>query len=553
MNAVGKAPCDTNMVHAAPSPASDAGASKPWVLAATILGSSMAFIDGTVVNVALPTLQRELKASGADALWVVESYALFLAALILVGGALGDRLGRKRVFTAGIALFTVASAACGLAPTAGVLIAARAVQGIGGALLVPGSLAIISASFSAKDRGAAIGTWSGATTVTSALGPVSGGWLVQNVSWRAVFFLNIPLAVIAIGITLLHVPESRDPNATGRLDYPGAMLATVGLGGVVFGLIEWGALGFGQPPVLIGLVVGVAALAGFVIVEMQTAHPMMPLTLFQSRTFAGTNLLTLLLYGGLGGALYFLPFNLQQVQGYSATAAGASLLPFTVIMFGLSRWAGGLNERFGARLPLVVGPSIAAAGFVLFSLPGTGGTYWTTYFPAVVVLALGMAITVAPLTTAVMGSVGQSQAGVASGVNNAVSRASGLLAIAVLGIVVAAFFNGNLDSSIASMHLPSAATHALDVQRGRLGAAQAPASLDPATRAALTNHIHDAFIGGFRVAMLAGAALALVSAVSAAVLIEGKPRKPAREGAATTPAPAPGGRSSRVPTAPRSA
>lgn len=517
-----RAPCDEAAVRAAPpcrrpAPA-DAG---PWVLAATILGSSMAFIDGTVVTVALPTLQRDLRATAADAQWVVEAYALFLAALILVGGSLGDRLGRTRIYTLGIAIFTVASVACGLAPNVQALIAARAVQGIGGALLVPGSLAIISATFGGSERGRAIGTWSGFTTLTSALGPVLGGWLVQAISWRAIFFLNLPLAAAVLLIALRRVPESRDEQAARRLDWPGAALATLGLGGLVYGLIEWGAIGLSRPQVLGALALGLLALILFVLTEARAAEPMLPLTLFRSRTFSGANLLTVLLYGALGGTLYYLPFTLQQVQGYSAAAAGASLLPLTVLMFGLSRWSGGLVDRFGARLPLTVGPAIAAAGFALFALPGIGGSYWGTYFPAVIVLGLGMTITVAPLTTAVMGAVDQRHSGIASGVNNAVSRAGGLLALAVLGIIVAAVFASSLDSHLDALHTAPGVRHALDVQRSRLAAARVPAGLAPADRAALQQAIGAAFLAAFRVAMLIGAGLAALSALAAALLIEG--------------------------------
>ena len=516
-----KAPCDEGVMRAAPDVAPCARAVGTWVLVATILGSSMAFIDGTVVNVALPVLQRDLKASAAELQWVVESYALFLAALILVGGSLGDHLGRRRIYSIGIVIFTVASVACGLAPTVAILIAARAVQGIGGALLVPGSLAIISATFSANERGRAIGTWSGFTTVTAALGPVLGGWLVQNVSWRAAFFINVPLAALTLVLVTWRVPESRDDTATGRLDWWGAVLATLGLGLLVFGLIEWGAVGLEQPLVLGSLLGGVAALALFLLVEARTPQPMMPLTLFRSRTFSGANLLTLLLYGALGGALYYLPFNLQQVQGYSPTAAGAALLPFTAIMFGLSRWAGGLVGRYGARLPLTIGPVITAAGFLLFAVPGTGGSYWTTYFPAAVVMGLGMTITVAPLTTTVMGAVEQRRSGVASGVNNAVSRAAGLLAIAVLGIAVAASFNSNLDRHLTTLTLSPPARSAIDAQRGRLAGIQAPRGLGAATGAALRRDVAESFVAAFRLAMVVGAGLALASAAGAALTIEG--------------------------------
>ncbi len=327
-----------------------------WVLAATILASSMAFIDGTVVNVALPALQKELNATAIGVQWVVEAYALLLSALLLVGGSLGDLYGRKRVFLIGVSLFAAASAWCGLAPNIQQLIAARAVQGIGGALLIPGSLAIISASFPAEKRGRAIGTWSGFSAITTAIGPVLGGWLIENVSWRAVFFLNLPLAVVVVFITLRYIDESRDRKHQGGIDWVGALLATAGLGGLTYGLIESSQLSWIATSVVIAIVVGLGSLVVFVFVEARSKSPMLPLKLFRSRNFTGTNLLTLMLYFSLGGGLFFLTLNLIQVQEFSATAAGAALLPFVLLMFVLSRWSGGLIERFGPRPPLIIGP-----------------------------------------------------------------------------------------------------------------------------------------------------------------------------------------------------
>jgi len=504
---------------------------KRWVLVATILGSSMAFIDGTVVNVALPVLQTDLKATTSEVQWVVEAYALFLAALVLVGGSLGDHFGRRRVFAIGVGLFAIASAACGLAPNITFLILARAVQGVGGALLVPGSLAIISATYPNKERGRAIGTWSGFTTITTVLGPVLGGWLIENISWRAIFFINLPMAAIVLTVIFWRVPESRDEEAAAKkLDWPGAVLATFGLGAVVYGLIQAGSSGLGSPDVLAFLVVGVLALAGFIVVEARSSARMMSLELFKSRTFSGTNLLTLLLYAALGGLTFFLPFNLIQVQGYSTTAAGAAFLPFIAIMFTLSRWSGGLVARYGAKLPLVVGPTIAAVGFGLYALPGIGGSYWTTYFPAIVVLGLGMAITVAPLTTTVMGAVDARHSGVASGINNAVSRTAGLLAIAVLGIFVLASFGGNLDSRISSLQVPTQVKQDLETQKIKLAAAEVPTSASPELRPAIKQAINEAFIDSFRLVAYITVGLALASALSAWWLVESKSvRSPAKE------------------------
>jgi len=333
---IGRSPCDEGVIRSGEASAPCSLTSEPWILAATIIGSAMAFIDGTVANVALPQIQTRLGASAVDAQWIVESYLLFLAALILVGGSLGDHYGRKRIFALGVALFAAASVWCGISTSPEELIIARAVQGSGGAMLVPGSLSIISASFEEERRGRAIGTWSGFVGITTAIGPVLGGYLVQNVSWRMAFFINIPLAIVVLWLVYRHVPESRDPDAR-KLDIPGAVFATLGLGGVVYGLIESQNSGFGDPRVLVSLALGAAALLAFVFVEWRSDEPMMPLTLFRSRNFSGANLLTLFLYAGLGGALYFLPFNLIQVHGYSATAAGSSFLPFVLITFVLSR------------------------------------------------------------------------------------------------------------------------------------------------------------------------------------------------------------------------
>ncbi len=491
-----------------------------WILVATILGSGMAFIDSTVVNVALPVLQQDFHATAADVQWVVEAYALFLSALILVGGALGDRFGRKRMFAAGIALFAFASAWCGVSANITELIVWRSVQGVGAALLTPGSLAIISASFPPEERGKAIGTWSGFTAITSAIGPLVGGFLIQF-SWRWIFFLNLPLAAITLLLLFQHVPESRDEGAKGPPDILGALLATVGLGALVFGLITAGAEGFGQPAVLLSLAIGICGLGGFVVAQMRERYPMMPLHLFRSRTFSGTNLLTFFLYGALGGALYFLPFNLQKVHGYTPLEAGLSLLPFTIIMSSLSRWAGGLIHRYGAKVPLMVGPTIAGVGFLLFVRTGLNGNYWTQYFPAVVVLALGMAVTVSPLTTAMLGAVSQDHAGIASGINNAVARTASLVAIAVLGIVVAEVFYAAFSQDLAMLHLTPALHGEMEAQRTRLTGIQIPGGVGTNVSAALQNAINRAFISGFRAAMLIGAALAFASAVAAAVLVEG--------------------------------
>jgi EmrB/QacA subfamily drug resistance transporter len=517
-----KPPCDEGVISARRAAAPCAKANRRWILAATILGSSMVFIDGTVVNVALPALQTNLHATAVDVQWVVEAYALFLAALLLLGGSLGDHFGRKRIYGIGVVLFALASIWCGLSPNITHLIIARAVQGIGGALLVPGGLAIISASFPEAERGQAIGTWSGSTAITTAMGPIIGGWLIENVSWRAVFFLNIPLALIVLALVFWFVPESRDEEEKGKLDLKGAALATISLGAIVYGLIESARLSFKSPVVLIALTGGLIVAAVFVFVEARVKSPMMPLTLFRSANFTGANLLTLFLYAALAGTLFFLPLNLIQVQSYTATAAGAATLPFILIMFLLSRWSGGLVKRYGSRLPLIIGPLIAASGFALFMLPGVGGSYWTTIFPAVVVLGLGMAVSVAPLTTTVMNSVSENRAGIASGVNNAVSRTAGLLSIAILGLIMFHAFNSCLDQRLNAISIPSNVRQALDTQRTRLAAMEIPAEANEQIRRGIKQAVNECFVSGFRRVMLIGAILALVSSLMAWLIIRAR-------------------------------
>ena len=518
MWAILREPCDESVIRSRLAGAPCSKLAGRWVLVATTLASSMAFIDSTVVNVALPALQTNLNATIVDVQWVIEAYSLLLSALLLVGGSLGDHYGRRRVFLIGVAIFAVASAWCGLAPDIHQLIVARAAQGLGAALLVPGSLAIISSSFPENERGRAIGTWSGFSAITTAIGPVIGGWLIEHVSWRAVFFINVPIALLIILISLWHVPESSDKESK-RLDWWGAALVTFGLGALVYALIESSQLGFGDRSVVVAFVAAAVLLTAFLIFETRVADPMLPVALFRSRTFTGANLLTFLLYGALGGTLFFLPLNLIQVQHYSATAAGAAFLPFVLIIFLLSRWAGGLVERHGSKIPLVIGPLIAALGFALFMLPGVNASYWQTFFPAVVVLGIGMAISVAPLTTTVMNSVTPNRVGIASGVNNAVARGAGLLAIAVLGIVMLHSFNHAMDRQLANWNVTPVASQSLQAQRTKLAAASLPEELDPTTKQLIARAIAESFVHAFRLIMAIGAMLAAVSAIVAWVLI----------------------------------
>ena len=465
----------------------------------------MAFIDGTAVTVALPALQTFFHATANQIQWVIEAYALFLASLLLVGGSLGDLHGRRKVFAAGVALFAVGSALCGVSKTISWLIAARGLQGVGAALLVPGSLAILSAYFPPETRGRAIGIWSGFSAMTAAIGPVLGGWLVDHASWPWVFYINLPLALATLLITFWQVPESRNEQMRGGLDWSGAVLATIGLGLVTFALIEANRTG---ALVAITGTVGGLALIGLVIVETRVAAPMLPLRLFRSLTFSGANLLTLLLYTALNGLLFFFPLNLIQVQHYSATGAGAALLPLILILFALSHWSGGLISRYGARAPLTVGCLVSALGFALAGRPGIGGSYWTTFFPAVSVLGVGMAICVAPLTTAVMNSVSIDEAGVASGINNAISRLASLLSVAVFGAVLLLCFRDNLGKRLDQSNVPAAERQPIEEQRQRLAAVQ---TNDPRARHA----VEEAFVYGFHRIIWLAVGLSLAGAACA--------------------------------------
>jgi len=486
----------------------------------------MAFIDGTAVGVALPVMQGDLDASGAQLLWIVDAYLLTLASLMLIGGSLGDRLGRKQVYIAGILVFTLGSLACGLSPYTNFLIVARLVQGAGGALMIPGSLAIITAYFSRDRRGRAIGTWSAATTLVVVVGPFLGGALADAGLWRGVFLINLPVAAAALAVILLKVPESRDPQCE-PLDFTGAFLAALGLASLTYGFISAPRAGFGSPEIYGSLTAGVLLLSAFVLVERRSPHPMLPLHLFRNRVFAGANLLTLFLYGALSAAVFFLPLNLVQVQGYSALQAGLSFLPFTAVLAGMSRWAGGLVDRYGPRLPLTIGPALVGAGFLLLGIPGlTSGPadYWHTYLPGIVVFAVGMGVTVAPLTTTVMSALPERYAGTASGINNAVSRVAGVLMIAILGSIALFAFTAELDSSAERLGLTAGVRQSLEQEASRLGEAEPPPEVAPDQVEAVRESIRSAFVSTFRLLLVACFSLAVLSVVMVRLLIARAPK-----------------------------
>ena len=473
-------------------------ARKRWILVATVLGSSLTFIDGSALGVALPAIQNDLGAGPAATQWVSNAYLLTLGALVLIGGAAGDRFGRRKVFLIGVAVFALASIACGLAPTVELLIAGRAVQGIGAALLTPGALAVIGSAFPPEERGKAFGTWAGAGAIFGMIGPLVGGWLADAADWRFIFWINPPLALLTVLITLKAVPESRDEKARG-LDGLGALLAIGGLGGLTWALTAAPDLGWTDPLILTGLIGGAVLLAAFLWAEARQRHPMMPLGLFRSSVFSGINLLTLLLYFALGGAMFFLPFDLIRVHGWSATMAGAAMLPFAVIMGLFSGLAGKMADRFGAKLSLSLGPILAGVGLALLALPAPGAGYVDGPLAGMTVMAVGMTLAVGPLTAAVMGAVPPGHTGVASGINNAVARVAGLLAIALLGVILSAVFVAGVDSPDA---------------RAQLGRVMAGADLDTAAR--------DAFHAAFRAVILTCAGLAVLGGIVGGLTAPGR-------------------------------
>ncbi len=491
------------------------------ILVSTILASSMAFVDSTALNVALPVLQKDLGIEGSELLWIVNGYSLFLSALLLVGGSLGDHFGRKKVFGLGIILFMLSSLWCGFSSSPLMLIIARCFQGAGGALMIPGSLSIISALFPQQKRGWAIGIWSMFSAMTTIIGPAIGGVLAGMNLWRAVFFINIPFALIAL-FFLRKVPESKEIDAKG-IDAIGAAIATLALAGLTYGFIEAPENGFFAPKIYISLVAGVAFLISFIIYEAKSSHPMMPLSLFKSKLFSSTNFITLLIYGALGGFLFFFPLNLIQVQGYPAEIAGLTMLPFGLLISILSRWSGAWCDRVGARTPLILGAAITAAGFFLFSLPqltNGPGDFWHTFFPAILILGVGMGITVAPLTTAVMSAVPQNRTGTASGVNNTIARTAGVLAIAIMGGFGVITFQSSLQTKVAELELSDEAKQELDKEIPKLAEAQPPKSASLIQQEKIERYIKTSFIDSFRQSALIATILAGLGCITAYYFVQ---------------------------------
>jgi len=488
-----------------------------WIMVSTIMASAMAFIDATALNVVLPSIQKSLDASGTDLFWILNAYLLMLSALMLIGGSLGDKLGRKKIFMAGIFIFIAGSAACGIAGDVTLLIIFRMLQGIGGALMIPGSLALISSSIHEKERGKAIGTWSAFTTVVTLGGPVLGGALADAGYWRYIFFINVPIGIAALIILWKLVKENRDEEADHTLDYAGAVAIMLGLALFTFGFLRMPALGWLHWQVYLSLGVGLLLLVVFIVIEQKSKHPMMPLSLFANLTFSGANLLTFFLYAGLGAGMLFLSLNLVQVQGYDQLQSGLTFLPFTILMIFVARFAGSLADKYGPRLLLTIGPALAGLGLLLLSfVKQTAGpsAYFTTFFPGILILGLGMSFTVAPLTATVMGAVSPHFSGTASGVNNALSRISGVFANAIFGALAVVLFSGALQKELTQVRLSDPSKQAVMQQAMELGNAKAPASLNGSEKEKVQAFYRESFIAAYgkimRIAALLGFAGAAV-------------------------------------------
>ena len=493
-----------------------------WTLAAAILASSMVFIDLSTLNVALPAIQRDLGINGKNLLWIINAYALFLSSLMLLGGSLGDIYGRKKIFVIGIIIFSVSSFLCGVSNGVEMLIIVRGFQGVGGALMVPGSLAIISAVIPSERRGKAYGTWSTFSALTTSAGPVLGGWLAGIGLWRVIFYINLPLALFTIIALVAKVPESKDESAKG-LDIPGAFFATIGLAGITYGFLEASDSAFTALRVIISLSAGVFSLIVFLIIEMRSSHPLMPLNLYKSKTFSGVNLLTLLMYTALNVGLFFLPINLVQIQGYREVTAGLAILPFAILISAMSRFSGIFADKFGSRRPLIVGPIVAGIGILLLSFPGvTNGPsdYWQTFFPGILLLGLGMGIVVAPLTATVMSAVPSGNTGIASGINNTMARIAGLVAIAVLGSFIIISFRNNLESGTSDLNLTHKQKIELAKNSNDLAETKPPEGLTEKQTTRINQEIKRSFVNAFDLILYLSAALALLSAITAFFTVE---------------------------------
>jgi EmrB/QacA subfamily drug resistance transporter len=493
-----------------------------WIMAAIILASAMAFIDSTALNVALPSIQNAFHAEATDLFWLLNSYLLILAALVMPGGSLGDKLGRKKMFMIGIVIFMLASAACGMAPDINYLIVFRAIQGIGGALMIPGSLSILTTSFKTSERGKAIGTWSAVTTIVTVGGPILGGALADAGWWRVIFFINIPIGVVSLFILWKKVPESKDNASAKQLDYAGAFSITTALALLTFGFLRIPEAGMYATEVLTSLLLGTAAFVLFIILEYKVKAPMMPLQLFANRTFSGTNLLTFFLYGGLFSGILFLTLNMVQIQGYSQLQAGLTLLPFTILLIVVSRWSGSLVDRFGPRWFLIGGPLVVAVGLLMLSFVNeTKGpsSYFTSYFPGICVFGLGMSFTVTPLTTTVMGALANHYSGTASGINNALTRISNVFANAILGAVAIVVYDAYLSQSIDSISLSEKQKTEVLAQAKNLGDAHVPTNISKRDHATIATAYRKSFLHTYSLVMRISGALSLTAAAMAFLFI----------------------------------
>jgi len=499
-----------------------------WIMVSAILASAMAFIDGTALNVVLPALQKNLNATGADLFWLLNAYLLILASLILVGGSLGDKLGRKKIFMLGIFIFIIGSAACGFAPTVFLLIIFRIIQGIGGALMIPGSLSLISSSINENERGKAIGTWSAITTVVTMGGPILGGTLADAGLWRYIFFINVPIGIGALIILAFKVKESRDEDADKAIDMAGAISIALSLASLTFGFLRIPAVGFKSAQVYLTLLSGIILLIVFLVVEKKSKHPMMPLDLFTNPVFTGVNLLTFFLYAELGAGMLFLSLNLVQVQGYSQLQSGLTFLPFTVLMITIARFAGTVADKYGPRLLLIVGPATAGTGLLLLSfVKQTAGPseYWMTFFPGIIMFGLGMSFTVAPLTATVMTSVSDHLSGTASGVNNALTRISNVFANAIFGALAVLLFAGVLQNKIQSIPLDANVKQAVVKEAANLGNAKVPNQVNSQYKKNISTSYRESFIHAYSVIMKISAGLGFLGALMTVIFIRNKTLK----------------------------